>query len=293
MANKFKQPQRMENNTPISAPSQPPHNDKNEFDFWKAVLLFLESNLVVVPFLIILLIIGFATGAISNTGKEGMMATITESTAVMLFSILIQNGYAIWKGKKRTNINSFNFTGFSFIAAILLILTVFTSGYLSSELITFLQLPDISKISKMSLLSKVLEGIILAPILEEILFRGIILEAFLKKYDISKAILFSALLFGIVHFNPPQILSASISGLILGWVYYRTKSLLPCIFMHFVNNLLAFAPSIFPKLQESVLFKNGTLYSNIANPMTYVLVILGLLSMLYVSIRLLDKQLKR
>ena len=283
----------MENNTPITAPSQLPHNDKNEFDFGKAVLLFLESNLVVIPFLIILLIIGFATGAISNTGKEGMMATITESTAVMLFSILIQNGYAIWKGKKRTNINSFNFTGFSFLIAILLILTVFTSGYLSSELITFLQLPDISKISKMSLLSKVLGGIILAPILEEILFRGIILEAFLKKYDISKAILFSALLFGTVHFNPPQILSASIFGLILGWIYYRTKSLLPCIFMHFVNNLLAFVPSIFPKLKESVLFQDGTLYSNIANPIIYVLVILGLLSMLYVSIRLLDKQLKR
>lgn len=48
--------------------------------------------------------------------------------------------------------------------------------------------------------------------------------------------LVSALIFGIVHGNPVQMFFASILGLVLGWVYYRTGSLLPCMLMHFINN---------------------------------------------------------
>ena len=82
--------------------------------------------------------------------------------------------------------------------------------------------------------------VIAAPILEEILFRGIILEGFLKNYPPQKAIIWSAIIFGIVHMNPWQAIGATFAGLIIGWIYYRTNSLIPGMLIHFTNNLIAF-----------------------------------------------------
>ena len=55
------------------------------------------------------------------------------------------------------------------------------------------------------------------------------------------AILVSALIFGVIHLNPAQIPYAFVLGLVLGWLYWRTSSLLPCILLHLVNNGLSVA----------------------------------------------------
>ncbi|MDO7885190.1 CPBP family intramembrane glutamic endopeptidase [Hymenobacter cheonanensis] len=83
-------------------------------------------------------------------------------------------------------------------------------------------------------------GCLLAPVLEEILFRGILLRGLLRNYSPALAIGQSALLFGIIHFNPAQSLFALCFGLTLGWIYYRTQSLVLCIVLHGLNNLLSF-----------------------------------------------------
>ncbi len=80
---------------------------------------------------------------------------------------------------------------------------------------------------------------VFGPILEELLFRGAITRALLAKYNPRKAIIISALAFGIFHLNPVQIVSASLIGLLLGWIYYKTASLIPCILIHIANNSLS------------------------------------------------------
>jgi len=82
--------------------------------------------------------------------------------------------------------------------------------------------------------------VIAAPILEELIFRGIILDGFLKRYSPVKAILVSSMLFGVLHLNPWQFIAALIVGIFSGWVYYETKKLTLSILIHLVNNLLAF-----------------------------------------------------
>ena len=52
------------------------------------------------------------------------------------------------------------------------------------------------------------------------------------------AIIISALVFGIVHFNPWQFIGAFLLGIVLGVVYFKTKSLLMSIFLHFFNNTI-------------------------------------------------------
>lgn len=84
---------------------------------------------------------------------------------------------------------------------------------------------------------------ILAPLAEEIVFRGAILRTLLgmmSKKNHWAAILISAAIFGVAHGNAAQFVNALLMGLLLGWMYYRTKSLVPGILMHWVNNTMAY-----------------------------------------------------
>lgn len=78
--------------------------------------------------------------------------------------------------------------------------------------------------------------VVIAPMTEEILFRGFILRGFQKQYPNIVAILVSAILFGAIHLNWQQIPGAAILGILLGWVFLRTGSILPCLLIHGLNN---------------------------------------------------------
>jgi|GEM_PF-160565 len=80
---------------------------------------------------------------------------------------------------------------------------------------------------------------IFAPLLEEIVFRGIIQRGMMNKgVKPVKAIVISSLIFGIIHANPWQLVGAFILGLMLGYAYYKTGSLLIAILLHAFNNTL-------------------------------------------------------
>ena len=74
------------------------------------------------------------------------------------------------------------------------------------------------------------------PILEEIVFRGIVAGQLYVVYGQIPAIVFSALLFGCVHSNLPQIVFATVVGLVLGLSYIKTKSLWVPIAGHIIVN---------------------------------------------------------
>lgn len=94
-------------------------------------------------------------------------------------------------------------------------------------------------------MSKTLTGFfaicIVGPIMEEIMMRRVILK------EIEKAtksmwwgIIISAALFAIIHVNPIQVVFAMPAGIILGWLYCKTGSLLVPICIHILNNTAAF-----------------------------------------------------
>ena len=82
----------------------------------------------------------------------------------------------------------------------------------------------------------VLFSCVAAPVLEEMLFRGVILRGFLRQYSRTFAILWSAMLFGIAHLNLYQMMSALAIGIVAGWLYERCRSLWPCILLHAAYN---------------------------------------------------------
>lgn len=81
-------------------------------------------------------------------------------------------------------------------------------------------------------------AVIMAPIFEEIVFRGIIQKGLINKgTKPGVAIAISSIVFGLVHGNPWQFVGAVLLGSVLGFVYYKTKSLLLPILLHAFNNL--------------------------------------------------------
>jgi len=79
-------------------------------------------------------------------------------------------------------------------------------------------------------------GVIAAAICEEALFRGFMqlsMEAFA---GVTKAVLFCAVLFALAHFNPWWMIQIMILGCVLGFISWRTNSIIPCMVVHATNN---------------------------------------------------------
>ncbi|MCK8815886.1 CPBP family intramembrane metalloprotease [Natroniella sulfidigena] len=80
--------------------------------------------------------------------------------------------------------------------------------------------------------------VIIYPVVEEVIFRGIILRGFLTRYKPWLAITGSTFLFAVLHLNPWQGAATFVLGLFLGWIYFKTNSLLLAIIGHSINNLI-------------------------------------------------------
>jgi membrane protease YdiL (CAAX protease family) len=113
-------------------------------------------------------------------------------------------------------------------------------AFLIEPLTAWLPMPDFIKdlfaqLSKTDFPSFLMVAVV-APFCEEWLCRGVIAKGLLRHSTPAKAILWSAFIFAVIHLNPWQAVPAFIIGLLLGYVYWKTRSLWPCIFIHFINN---------------------------------------------------------
>lgn len=92
---------------------------------------------------------------------------------------------------------------------------------------------------------------LLAPVVEEMVFRGAVLRVLLRNDNNSTpaspsstskivAVIVSALFFAFAHLNPAQMPHAFLIGILLGWLYLRTGSILPGIVYHWANNTAAY-----------------------------------------------------
>ncbi len=90
--------------------------------------------------------------------------------------------------------------------------------------------------SKDNLFSRIFLLVVIAPLTEEPLFRGIILRGLLSRYRPATAVALTALLFAALHVDPWQLLSAMVAGILFGWMYLRTGSLAMCVLAHAMYN---------------------------------------------------------
>ena len=127
--------------------------------------------------------------------------------------------------------------GFNFgLGLLLTLLSTLIQAIGGSEIVA----PDISMSSQPFYdVLLFLQIVVIAPILEEIFFRGLILQS-LQRYNKNLAIFASALLFSLLHLNLAQSVPAFFSGLIFGYLAIQYRSLSLPILVHMLNNAISF-----------------------------------------------------
>ncbi len=188
-------------------------------------------------------IVALATSA--TTGKILSQSANLLLTYAITFTITIIIG-AVQKKEDSPESALFSFSKAPFgIYPILIVLTLVLQAILD-PITDLIPMPDFFYKMFLELMSDrswttFVMMVVAAPLLEEILFRGIFLDGFLKNYSARKSIFWSSLFFAVAHMNPWQFIVAFVLGLLIGYVYLKTRSLLPCIFIHFIANLAGYS----------------------------------------------------
>jgi membrane protease YdiL (CAAX protease family) len=81
--------------------------------------------------------------------------------------------------------------------------------------------------------------VILAAISEELLFRGFLQVSLEKKGDITRAVILTSVTWTIIHVNPYWAIQIFITGIFIGFLAWRTNSVLPSMIVHATNNLIS------------------------------------------------------
>jgi sodium transport system permease protein len=110
----------------------------------------------------------------------------------------------------------------------------------------------LGKHGPLSLWTAVLLVGLLPAVCEEACFRGVVLVGFAKSGSRALAVLGSALAFGLFHVNPYHVLAATLLGLVLSYAAYESRSLLPAVVLHFVNNTLQMVAVRVPQVRQAV-----------------------------------------
>ena len=109
-----------------------------------------------------------------------------------------------------------------------------------------------SRIAPITTYATLLAAVFVAPICEELFFRGFVFMGFLRGMPLYLAVILSALLFAIAHGDAASFPVLFIIGLLLALLRWQTKSLWPGIFLHCLNNSLGAI--------EIILYMHGVLH---------------------------------
>ena len=228
-----------------------------------------------------------ATGMLANDGMALAIITAASSLVTILVFMLLR-----WSPFSRTYLRSRPW-GVLFWVFVLTFGTIIPSEWLLEQL--DVEMSESTQHMFEQIMSTPVGYVaigLLAPLAEEMVFRGAILRVLLQVFDRRwhwLPIVISAVLFGAVHGNMAQFLHAMLLGLLLGWLYYRTDSIVPGVVLHWVNNSIAYV--IFNLLPQAT---EGKLIDLFAGNQRAVWMALGFsLCILLPSLFQLNERMKR
>lgn len=107
------------------------------------------------------------------------------------------------------------------------------------------------------IIMQIIALLIVSPITEEVVCRGLILTTLQKSFSNMVSVLFSGFLFGILHLmagGTVLVFGSMVMGMIFGLICVKTKSLLPAIAAHAIANIPDFIIALLPELSKGVLY---------------------------------------
>lgn len=230
------------------------YKDNYAIDEAQAHRDFVQIGKICLFYLILQLLFGLLGGfLIGNFYFTDMNSYNNASMIISFVSTILAGLIVIRSAKKKLRINSeslyvknpLSLTAllrYTFIAIGIAVCGSFIMTLLNAMVIGFgfqFSTPDLTvKNDLVYDIVFIASALIAAPMIEELIFRGIFTQALLR-YDVRFAVIGSALLFSMMHLNLVQGVPTFLLGLILGYVFVKTKSVKACIFIHFMNNLLS------------------------------------------------------
>lgn len=209
-----------------------------------AVILFIGA--MVPAFL--LSMFNYGTMFVFKTNYQYNDFFLILSNALIWVGAILAFDYLVCRpdtGKKLNfNFSTKNFSTYLFIFPLMLgmmLIAEFITGLIPVTGPVFGKLyeffSELMKIFSADPVVTIILAVIMAPLFEEIVFRGIIQKGLINRgVKPTTAIWIAAIVFGLVHGNPWQFVGAVLLGFVLGLVYHKTKSLLMPILLHAFNN---------------------------------------------------------
>jgi membrane protease YdiL (CAAX protease family) len=120
-------------------------------------------------------------------------------------------------------------------------------SFISSQILSgYPKQESVQKLAETQSLTEVFNiacyALVVAPVLEEFLFRGILFRAMKRSFGVGPSLVISSILFGLVHQNVLSFVPLTFLGIILSLSYERTGDLRTCIFIHaFFNGFMVFS----------------------------------------------------
>ncbi|EPF36396.1 CPBP family intramembrane glutamic endopeptidase [Treponema denticola] len=117
----------------------------------------------------------------------------------------------------------------------------FLNRFTGKESFTVRTIFNTNFIYKPLIIYEFVTALIIAPIYEELIFRGVIYDDTKKLFNAKIAALVSSILFGLIHLygGYAQVIGTIVSGLLSAYCYEKTKSLYACILLHSLHNFIA------------------------------------------------------
>lgn len=262
----------MEENAHVPAPQEQPEKEiltdkqiaravhRNSFPTWLDILAMVGM------FLLSQLLIGLVV-ALAFRGQESGLNTFFSYVGAFVVTI----AFALVLTKRRAgttrNIMHFSFKGFNPAMILWGLILMLATNVVIEPLVNLFPSEWYDMIKEHITTGgwATVTAVVMAPICEEIFFRGIIQDSLVRKRGPWAGILIASAIFGIIHGIPQQVVAGFCLGIIIGFVYYKTQSLLSVIILHAINNALATFMTLF-ETEENVertlreMLGNDTLY---------------------------------
>jgi len=197
----------------------------------------------------VLMVFTTVIGMIFNAEVHNDRVIVTAvASAALIFALLIGLHKTKASGHEVLPFMKFDWKPFALLLVITIGVRCFYSGAVSFLTMVFPQfdqviqssIEKVFKIYEIGYIFSFIFVVIIGPVTEELFCRGIVLRGYTQRYGIKKAILYSSIIFGIIHVQPGQIIQGIILGYILGWTFVLTKSLISCILIHAFSNLTSY-----------------------------------------------------
>lgn len=219
-------------------------------EWWDILVMLLLFAVAQMFFGLVLQMVGIVTPSTSAIDAVDIETYMNEQSALgrytalvhltsFLFSIGVLWLYARIRGGKGVIHIRHKASGFNPSVLLMGVLWLMSSQVVLEPLLELLPADDGHGIGRG--MWAAFTAIVSAPILEELLCRGVLFEVLNKRWGVKVSIFVSALFFGLLHFSPANAIVAVFAGLIFGVLYVRTSSLYVTIIIHAINNALAFA----------------------------------------------------